>query len=1576
MKKTSVFFVLPVLPFLPLMATLVNPPLASRDQVKSSKTSPRANCNTSVSAGAGNGCVDLRIPFGRHAHMKELSPGYISLHKERPVALTGTPTDLDYRLFTDSAIDRVATNGQTLAVTVMQANGDRIQFDFAQGQSLGLPAGTATVFANRLQRFDASGVPVTNLAGTVALYDHWYSDGSRIRFEASTGRSLFVETESGMLVHTADLGVEIIRDPDSRALRQIVCPVDGLADIVAVDGATYELRLYPPQAVGTKDAATGLYAVDGEPLVIWSFSSPERDAVKVTESGGGRMIIREWAYNPAVEEWDYSEADGLRRTVKLVEWDSSRSYKYETEMVFGADRALAGKTRTVSYKHGWGLATVKDIRDFGGLNLTTETGYYQNSSEPGRYGKPKWISRPDKDWIYLDYDSQGRVTNSVTPWLGLPNSAYSSVGEMLSKGRAVITAYEPHLPGDTPGVVDARPRTVEVRVAGTPVSRARAAYVREADGSLTEIHETCTDLSAPFGDPSNLRTVVTRYSPGDANAAAASRVKAVLAPDGVLRSFAYEAGHWSAPAVPGAAAFTPHPSGKALKTTVTEGTPAAPDGIPGRTLRAVAYADARGDAVLSEIWARSASGFVRSAWSATAFDMFHNVTSRVDSAGSAASAAFLREGVPASAIDEAGVSYAYSYDVLGRPASVTLTHPTADCQLPTVHFSFDPLDRLTAVAAALPDGSARTLYTAAYDRAGRTVSVTDASGRTERFSYLNLASSVSTPLGYIYGSIVTNTLPSGGTLVHALYPGGLSRSVTGTAAAPPVWYGYGVSNGLFFTRATAGSENSPLRVTRYADPAGRPVRVQYADGLSESLAYDLCGRLTNALDRAGRATCFAWDEVGKPLSVSRQADAGFATVAFGLDLAALVSSVTNEAGACVSRVLRDIPARTVTETDITGGQTVARSDAAGRVTSVSRPDGVLVSNVLDVLGRPVEILHNGAPVLGMDWRTDGGLLAASNAAARIAWSRNAFGLATNEATQVSSFEVQVSRLLSSSALPTNTTLSVGSCGLSVERSFDLAGRFSSVTGGADGPSAASFRFGYSPQDGGLSSISNAVLVETQTRDLLGHVTNIVYRTHSGAALASFDYRRDIAGLVTQKVSMVGPASPPTINSYAYDALGRLTAADDAAYTYDSAGNRLTAEGTYGYYYNRNRLVMTNPQQFPVQSDAAGNVTRMLSYTPYRGISLSWDTQGQLLSAKTNNVIAESYTYDPLGRRLSTTDSSGTVWHVYDGGHCAADVDASGQPLRAYTWGPGIDNLLAVTVFSPDATNTCYAVKDHLGSVHALIDSSGTVAATYTYDAWGNVLSHFRTPELSNFSLRFLWQGREYSWATGLYNFRARWYSPELGRWLSPDPIGLEGGLNLYEFCGNDPVNFVDPYGLWAGVDDVVFIVGGAAIGMTGRLVGDVINSARSGSWEFSDWEDYTGAAAGGAVSGETLLYTANPILAGAAGGMAGNLVTQGAKLATNKQCEFDTGSLFFDTGIGALAGKIPGKPRIPGVNAGRGSDIQVFRQIVRKFQNETIRTVRPETAVRMARGAFYEYAAGQGAAAGAVGSTIYGDIFQ
>ena len=146
----------------------------------------------------------------------------------------------------------------------------------------------------------------------------------------------------------------------------------------------------------------------------------------------------------------------------------------------------------------------------------------------------------------------------------------------------------------------------------------------------------------------------------------------------------------------------------------------------------------------------------------------------------------------------------------------------------------------------------------------------------------------------------------------------------------------------------------------------------------------------------------------------------------------------------------------------------------------------------------------------------------------------------------------------------------------------------------------------------------------------------------------------------------------------------------------------------------------------------------------------------------------------------------------------ASIPPSGSVTRVYTHGPGIDNILSMTVYGA-TTNTYYYLKDHLGSVLGLVDKDGTLVESYRYDAWGRVLGVYtgggQAIATSAFGNRYLWQGREYSWKTGLYFFRARWYDPVTGRWLSNDPIGISGGLNQYVFCANNAMNFTDPEGL-------------------------------------------------------------------------------------------------------------------------------------------------------------------------------------
>ncbi|MCS7091722.1 MAG: RHS repeat-associated core domain-containing protein, partial [Limisphaera sp.] len=273
--------------------------------------------------------------------------------------------------------------------------------------------------------------------------------------------------------------------------------------------------------------------------------------------------------------------------------------------------------------------------------------------------------------------------------------------------------------------------------------------------------------------------------------------------------------------------------------------------------------------------------------------------------------------------------------------------------------------------------------------------------------------------------------------------------------------------------------------------------------------------------------------------------------------------------------------------------------------------------------------------------------------------------------------------------------------------------------------------------------------------------------------------------------------------------------------------------------------------------------------------------------------------------------------------------------------------------------------DYRGSTVALTDGTGNVTDRFEYSAYGTLT--YRTGSTDT---PFLFNGR-YGVQTdpnGLLYMRARYYNPYICRFINPDPIGFSGGLNWYAYAEGDPVQFSDPSGLWFGIDDAIFAGVGGLIGMGGRLVGDLITGNRS------TWEDYVGAFVGGAAGGETLLYTANPFLAGAAGGAAAKLTSQGLKLATGKQTSFNATSLAVDTGLGAATGFIPGRPKIAGVNAGRGSDLQIFRQIVTKAENGTINNISTETAWKMAAGAFYEYGVAPGAGASSIGSTLASEI--
>ncbi|HET7463412.1 MAG TPA: RHS repeat-associated core domain-containing protein [Longimicrobium sp.] len=204
-------------------------------------------------------------------------------------------------------------------------------------------------------------------------------------------------------------------------------------------------------------------------------------------------------------------------------------------------------------------------------------------------------------------------------------------------------------------------------------------------------------------------------------------------------------------------------------------------------------------------------------------------------------------------------------------------------------------------------------------------------------------------------------------------------------------------------------------------------------------------------------------------------------------------------------------------------------------------------------------------------------------------------------------------------------------------------------------------------------------------------------------------------------------------------------------------------------------------------DAEGNVIGK-SKTGSPSYTFNWNAQGQLASVDKNGVLAAYYKYDGLGRRVLRDGATTGVSHfVYTGDNLLLAVNNSGTITDEYTYFPGVDQPLGVR----RGTAQHYFAIDANGNVLAITDSVGTVKNSYGYSPWGVNESPSET-----FFNPLRYAAREWDPDAGIYFNRARWYDPDVHRFISQDPIGVGGGLNLYAYAGNDPVNGNDPTGLF------------------------------------------------------------------------------------------------------------------------------------------------------------------------------------
>jgi RHS repeat-associated protein len=318
------------------------------------------------------------------------------------------------------------------------------------------------------------------------------------------------------------------------------------------------------------------------------------------------------------------------------------------------------------------------------------------------------------------------------------------------------------------------------------------------------------------------------------------------------------------------------------------------------------------------------------------------------------------------------------------------------------------------------------------------------------------------------------------------------------------------------------------------------------------------------------------------------------------------------------------------------------------------------------------------------------------------------------------------------------------------------------------------------------------------------------------------YAYDSLGRIVSEQRPVQAATETEVRNYAYDGVGQLR-----RYEWSEAASECTPKDGYGCEPSAGQVFQLlgleyDPalNMFRQIDSTSGNVVTPTSFdTPNRltgwgNVTYQYDADGNRVLRRDNNTGIETiYAWSADGRLLSVQRGSTTLAYdynafgelvrrrangavdrhfIWDEGHLLAELNGTASSKTAeYAYYPGVDRPLAL-ITGASGSMVRYYHQDERGNVIGL--TSGTSVAQHNvYNPWGQLEAQIdMLPDTS----RLGWKGlmRE-GGITNLYYARARWYDPESRRFMSEDPIGLAGGLNLYAMADNDPVNKSDPTGL-------------------------------------------------------------------------------------------------------------------------------------------------------------------------------------
>jgi len=780
----------------------------------------------------------------------------------------------------------------------------------------------------------------------------------------------------------------------------------------------------------------------------------------------------------------------------------------------------------------------------------------------------------------------------------------------------------------------------------------------------------------------------------------------------------------------------------------------------------------------------------------------------------------------------------YTYDALGRMTSKTLSRRTSESDPSTLalttHYAYDDLDHVTKVTDPIgniketvydkngkvhqiikhylnSDGTTytdRTVSTRTYDAADRLVSDKDVNGQTTSYTY------------DADGRRVSKTDPTGNVTRYQYDAMGRRTAVKdGDGHTTKTAYdlaGHPVS---------VTNPDGQTTVTHY-DARGRAVSVVDPKGYERDMKYDANGNLTCIVDANAQAGlqpkdshgCSVYKQYDEMNRLTKVVDALNHTTVYTYDLFGDRTSVEDAKHHKTTYVYNGFGRRVEVWDPLVQSpdkHTSYTYDEAGNILTKTDRRGQTTTYTYDKLNRLTKVAY-------ADGTTD-------------TYHYNKFG----DRDSLSNDTVDYGFSYDKKHRLKNKTDTRGTTSHSLSWTYNAADKIQSKTtyGGDvthyiyDGthrlvalrnPDYLQVSYQYDPAGRLLSRILSNGAHTDYTYDPDGFLATLENETATGAKVDNVSYTRDRLGHILTATNSKGKTT------YGYDALYRLTSADypgtadDEAFDYDAVGNRLhyIKNGVilYHYFYdadNRLTKIEENSTGAIVQAfvyDADGNmITRCSGGTVARGadscsgqtvVNYEWDARNRLVNV-TGLPTDNSYEYDPFNYRIETSDSRGTTDDYLEGENLEARYTGAGQPAASYLRGVATDEIVNGYLYDPagKATNITFH-HDALTNVVGLSSANGKVLETTRYGAFGNELGDNINGLFPANNLKYT--GRKADRDTGLYYYRARYYDPSLGRFISEDPKGFDAGMDFYVYADNDPVNVNDPSGK-CGVGDCLLL---------------------------------------------------------------------------------------------------------------------------------------------------------------------------